>query len=263
MRKTGIEKDEEVLFFEEHFDKMMEWMENDKNQRDFAVPEEWDRDFRQTMMQSLELKESKGKHQRQWKRPMKMAAMVALTVMVGVVGSTVPVKGDGLLDVLKETFSISNRNYVIFATNNEGAILSEKEEQEIFDTESLEVACKHIKQEMLTPIFYFGYFPEGYVLTEAKYDKVFRIANLKLEKDGKAIYILQQQVVNDNTTGLTMQDACVTVENDNLGQKIAMYQSEQDDSLVFSVRNSNMALTFDGEVTIDECEKIIESIYYE
>lgn len=264
MRKKNMQEDQEVLFFRDHFDEMMEWMEADKTKRDFAIPEEWDQDFRETMAETFGKKERKGKRQWQLRKSLRMAAAVVLAVSIGVGASTETVYGQGWLEVLQKTFDLKNKGYVTFDTNDGGQTLADMNSEEIFfSTESLDIAYEQIRQEMLMPMFYVEYFPEGYVLTEAKYDKNFQILNLKVENKERAIYILQQQVIDNNATGLIMGDTeAVVIENSNLDQKIEIYQSVQDETLVFGIQNSTMMMSFSGAITLDECKKVAESIVY-
>ena len=68
--------------------------------------------------------------------------------------------------------------------------MGEEDESEIyFETSSLETAYEQIRQELRMPMFYISYVPEGYRLEEARYDRAYRILNLKFENgENRFIY---------------------------------------------------------------------------
>lgn len=260
-KKKKMEQEPEFRYIRDHFDHMMNDMEKDKAQCNVEMPEEWEDDFLKVIRETLAKKERRERIVRR----VGTVAAVAFLVIGGIWRSPEIVHGDGILEVLKEAFEFYEQNYITFGTNKELDVLSEVEQSEVFfDVTSLEMTYEQIRQELLRPMFYVPEFPKRFKLSEAKYDRSYSILNMKLENKEERIYISQKTVLDENPTGLiTDEHECAIVKNSNLNQEIPIYQSEQDNNLIFFIQEKNMLISFRGPVTVEECKKIIENIYFE
>lgn len=261
-KKNIVEEDSEFRYLEEHFEEMMEEMKKDKLTQDFQISQEWDQKFRKTIDETLE--ELQKKRRRRRIKNAVVAAGVILVATACVDYSMVAVQGEGLLDIVESVFDSNGKKYVVYGTQEETFLEQDNEEEVYFDITSLEKAYEEMSEEILYPIFYISYVPEQYVLQEVKYNKVYKTINMIFEKEGKHIYISQQLMTDEGSSGIVTDDEKIMdIKNTNLNEKISVYQSNQDDSLVFSVRHKMGILTFNGLLTPEECKKIAENIYYE
>lgn len=261
-KKNIVKEDSEFRYLEEHFEEMMEEMKKDKLTQDFQISQEWDQKFRKTIDETLE--ELRKKSRRRKIKNAVIAAGVILAATACVDYSMVAVQGEGLLDIVECVFDSNEKNYTMYGTQEELFLEQDNEEEVYFDITSLEKAYEEMNEVVLYPIFYISYIPEQYVLQEAKYNKVYKMINMIFEKNGQQIYISQQLISDEDSSGILIGDEKITdVKNVKLGQDIPIYKSNQDDSLVFAVHHKTGILTFDGILSLEECKKIVEGIYYE
>lgn len=260
-KKNIVTEDEDFRYLEENFEEMMKEMEKDKETHEYQIPQIWDYDFRKTIDETLEREQCKRSRKRM--RNLSIAAGIALVTLVGVDRSLVAVQGDGIKEVVENVFTTDGKNMVTFGTTEE-TMVEEKETYEIwFDTSSVETAYEQIREELKMPMFYVSYIPEEYKLTEAKYDKAYRFLNLKFEDGEKKIYFSQQQVTDLKATGIaTDEKECVSVLNKELGCEISIFQSEQDNTYVFTITEGTLALHGSFPGSLDECKKIVEDITF-
>ena len=100
----------------------------------------------------------------------------------------------------------------------------------------------------------------GYLL---EYNKTYDILNFELSNGKNTIYISQQQQFNEIATGIVNEeDKCAEVNNSHVDQKIEIYESIQDGSVVFNVKKNHVFLCISGKVSIDEAKKIAENIEF-
>lgn len=146
----------------------------------------------------------------------------------------------------------------------EDDVLAELSRSQVyFEDMSLEEIYKAVQKEVSTPILYMTYFPESYVIKEAKYDREYGLLNLKFENDEKTVYVSQRKVDDECSIGLISDEQILeTVDNQALGEQISIFRSEQDESCAFAVAFGNRELVFNGKIALDECKKIAESIHY-
>ncbi|MBS6193947.1 MAG: hypothetical protein KH828_00015 [Clostridiales bacterium] len=261
-KKQPIDESPEVKYYEKKFKEMREEMEADEQTNRFEMPEEWDRDFRKLIDEAY--KEERRKRMQKLGRRLRIGTFVAVVGAVVFFCNPVTVQGASFLEVVQEFFGLIGKNFMTFGINEDELEASVVEQNEIFfDVKSLDEVYEQLSQEVSDPMFYIPYVPDGYILVEARYDKVFRILNLKLEKEEKIIYITQQWIIDESASGIVMdeQEKAVAV-NKNLEQRIPIFVSEQDNSLSFSIRNKCMTVSFLGEVTLEECKEIAQKIYY-
>lgn len=261
-KKNIVTEDEDFRYLEENFEEMMKEMEKDKETHEYQIPQIWDYDFRKTIDETLEKEQCKRSRKRM--RNLSIAAGIALVTLVGVDRSLVAVQGDGIKEVVEGVFEFEDKNVVTFGTTEETTV-EEAETYEIyFDTTSLETTYEQIREELKMPMFYVSYVPEGYKLTEAKYDKAYRFLNLKFEEGEKKIYLSQQQISDMKATGIAMDEKkCGSVLNENLKREISIFQSEQDNTYVFVINKETLLLNCRVQGEENECRKIAESISFE
>lgn len=263
MSKRNFEmEDSELRDLEERYVEMMKEMEKDKQTQSFQIPEEWDKKFQQTIDETL--KEQWKKRRMRRVKNVGVAAAVLLAVTFGVDRGLVAVHGDGLMEVVQSVLNENDKNYVVISDNKDIIVEDNDKSQMYFKVDTLDKAYEQIRQKVLRPILYMAYMPKGYMLKETQFDQEYQVVNFVLEKNGKKIYIYQQLMADDGSSGnFSDEEKIVEIENTNLKQKVSIYKSNQDDSLVFSINYKNNILTFNGLITLKECEKIAENICYE
>lgn len=261
-KKNIVTEDEDFRYLEENFEEMMKEMEKDKETHEYQIPQIWDYDFRKTIDETLEREQCKRSRKRM--RNLSIAAGIALVTLVGVDRSLVAVQGDGIKEVVENVFTTDGKNMVTFGTTEE-TIVEEDETYEIyFDTTSLETAYEQIRAELKMPMFYVSYIPEGYKLTEARYDKTYRFLNMKFENGRKRIYFSQQQITDLKSTGIATDEIkCESVLNEKLNCEIPIFLSEQDNTYVFAINKETLVLNCRMQGEEKECRKIAENIIFE
>lgn len=268
IRKQKIEDSPEFRYFEEHFDEMMEEMEKDSESQSFEIPEEWDRSFRKTIEETVEREEKKKSRKEKllrWgSRAVAAAAGVALVMFIGMNFSAVQVQGEGLLDVFQKMFDVNGKQYTTFGVGEEVDMDIEEEATDIyFEAATLEEAYQQIHEELKMPMFYVTYIPEGYELQEVQYNTKYDILNIILCRDENMIYISQQQQFNEMSVGnLNEEEKCAEVSNDNLDQIIEIYESIQNNYLVFNIQTNHNIVNVNCNISIDEVKKIAKSIEF-
>ena len=260
-KKNIVTENEEFKYLEENFEEMMREMEKDKETHDYQIPQIWDYDFRKTIDETLEREQRKRSKKRM--RNLSIAAGIALVTLVGVDRSLVAVQGEGIKEVVERTFSVGEKTFVTFDTNENQEKMINEIDEIYFTNDSLSETYQEIEEKILYPIFYIGYMPEDYQLTEVKYDTHYRILNMEWEKDNQKIYVSQQIIMGKEGTGAVIdQKAEEIIENAVIKKKIKIYKSEQENSRIFLVKYNNMMFSFNGNVSLEECKKIAESIFF-
>lgn len=261
-KKNIVEEDSEFRYLEEHFDEMMEEMKRDQLTQDFQISQEWDQKFRKTINETLA--ELQRKSRRRKIKNAVIAAGVLLIVTACVDRSMVAVQGEGLLDIVESVFDSGDRNTVTFGTMTEEDMGEEEQNEIYFDTSSLETAYEQIRQELRMPMFYISYVPEGYQLSEAIYDRMYRVLNMKFEKGEKQIYVSQQQISDGKATGIIIdEEQDGSVVNKSLSSEIPIYRSEQDDTYIFSVKQGTLILNCRVSENLKVCKELAKNIYFQ
>ena len=125
-------------------------------------------------------------------------------------------------------------------------------------------AYEQIRQELRMPMFYISYVPEGYQLSEAIYDRMYRVLNMKFKKGEKQIYVSQQQISDGKATGIIIdEEQDGSVVNESLSSEIPIYRSEQDDAYIFAVKQGTLVLNCRVSENLKECKKLAKSIYFQ
>lgn len=261
-KKNIVEEDSEFRYLEEHFDEMMEEMKRDQRTQDFQISQEWDRKFRKTIDETLEELQKKSRRRRI--KNVVVAAGMLLIVTACVDYSMVAVQGEGLLDIVESVFDSGDRNTVTFGTMSEEGMGEEEKNEIYFDTSSLEIAYDQIRQELRMPMFYISYVPEGYRLSEAIYDRMYRVLNMKFENGEKQIYVSQQQILDGKATGIIIdEEQDGSVVNEFLSCEIPIYRSEQDDTYIFSVNQGTLILNCRVSEDLNACKELAKNIYFQ
>lgn len=269
IRKQKIEDSPEFRYFEEHFDEMMEEMEKDSESQSFEIPEEWDRSFRKTIEETVEREEKKKSRKEKllrWgSRAVAAAAGVALVMFIGMNFSAVQVQGEGLLDVFQKMFEMNDETHVVYGTDKKIGEITPEEQMDdiIFAGDTLDEIYDEARDELKMPMFYFVDIFDSYTVETAKYNKTYRALSIQLDTPDGYVFISQKQLFDEGGSGVVAdEEKCSEVYNAELNQNISIYKGIQDDFLVFSVKVNQTVFAFNGEISIERCRKIAESLYF-
>lgn len=256
-----IEDSEEFRYIEENFDKIMKELEEETDLQDYRIPEEWDREFRKTIEETL-MNEHKKKI-RNVVKAVSLAACIVLFTFVGLSVSTVKVQGFNITEVLGKIFQLNGKQYTTYSTVDVDMETEEDPQDIYFSGTVLSEVYEQIRTELKKPMFYLTYIPEDYVVENAIYNKTYDVLNIDLTNEKDKVYILQQYHYDDMVVGAMNKDEeGIDVYNKNIKQNITIYNSEQDDSLAFSVEVDHTFIAIQCAVTIEECKKIAENIEF-
>ena len=264
-KKNQIQDSPEYKYFEENFDALMSEMEQDKESECFEIPDEWDQEFRKVIKETID--KNKREREKRKKSFLKIVGIVTAAMVVLLVGNfTVEqVNGEGLLEIFQNSFILGDKQHTMYGTNNEIEFDTDNDSNYIFFSgTTLEEVCDQIRKEIKCPFFHLGYIPEGFVVEEATYEQQFRIISIKLVKSSEYIYIFQQKQVDDISVGLVDEEKeeSTTIKNKIINMEIQLYESYQDHSWLFSIKNNKDVLTVDTSISKEDCIKIAENIEY-
>lgn len=259
------EKILKMQYCEEDFDELLKEMEVDSEFANYTIPEDWDREFRAAIKKGLQEQRTQ-KRKLRIKRVQKLAGMIAIVLLlVGVSGFSLDiVQGQGLLKIFKNKFTVNNTQYAVFGTQSE-IEFSEEEEQDIicFKGDSIEDIYEQARIELKCPMFYLEYVPDGFVVEEATYYKLYRTMNIKLVNDESYIYIFQQQQIDEIASAIANHDGeIIKVDNSNLQKEIEIYENVQDKSWTLNVIEKETVFSMDAFIELEECVRIAENIRY-
>ena len=267
-KQDKIQDSPEFQYYKDDFENFKKRMEEDKESAELKMPDGWEQDFAKTIDDTLDGNERKRRN-KIIKRIVGVAAAVVLVVGVGNLTAE-SVSGEGLLEMFMNKYFVGDKQHDIYGTNLE-IEFGEDDNQDVvfFSGETLDEMNKQIREEIKAPIFYLPYIPDGFIVEEASYDKKFRIINMKLiNESGEYIYFFQQKQVDDTASG-TMAENTVeskeesfTISNSILNKPIQIFESLQDNSFMFHVKEKNDMLTVDALISKEECIKIAENIDY-
>ncbi|MCI5508860.1 MAG: DUF4367 domain-containing protein [Eubacterium sp.] len=247
--------------FKENFEATMDAMEKDPEFAQMKLPEEWERDFKETMEATWE-EERQRKKKRIGKR-IAIAAGVTLVTLAGLNLGVQQVQGEGLVEFFQRTFNLNGKQYTTF--DDETAEIME--DNDVKDIELNEATLSAVYEELQVivkrPMLYITYVPEEYIVEEALYNTTYGVLNVTLNNSEDWIYIYEQEHYKEANTGvINKNDECIRVHNKNINEDVSIYQSAQDDYVSFSLKVENIFLAVRCNLPLDECEKIIESIKY-
>lgn len=264
MKKSDkIQDSPEFKYLEANFSDFVKEMEEDKESADLKLPDGWEQDFARTMDETLDENERK-RRRKIFKR---IAGVAAAAVLVLVLGNFTAesVSGEGLLEMFRNQFLIGDKQHQTFGTHNQVEFEEDNNPDILyFDGTTLEEVNNQIRNKLKSPMFYFDYFPDGFIVEEASYDNIYRIINIKLIRNDEYIYIFQQKQIDDVGSGIIedSKEEGFIISNIKLGKEIHIFESVQDNTYMFDVKEKNDVLSVDGLIPKEECVKIAENIDY-
>lgn len=265
-KQDKIQDSPEFQHYKDDFENFKKGMEDDREYADLKMPDGWEQDFAKTIDDTLDGNERKRRN-RIVKRIVGVAAAVVLVVGVGNLTAE-QVSGENLLEMFMNKLLVGERKHETYGTFTE-IELDEDDETDIvyFDGTTLKNVSEQIREELKSPMFYLQYIPDGFIVEESSYDKVYRIINIKLVRDEEYIYIFQQKQVNEIASGIIGEEIDEIKESDvinntALDKTISIYSNFRDNSYSFNVMMSNDLITIDTSLPREECIKIAENIDY-
>lgn len=268
IKKRIVEDSPEYRYFEDNYDEIMKDLDNDPELQDLKIPDAWDQRFRKTIEETIEREEHKknvrDKKLKWISRGVAVAAGAALVMFIGMNMSAAQVQGKGLLDVFINSFDLNGKKYTSVDVGEDMDVSMEEEGVDIyFEANTLDEAYKQIREEFKIPMFYITYVPEGFEVTEVKYNKLYKLLNIELKENQNTIYIVQQQQFREVVTGNVNKDnKCDEVNNSNIGQIIDIYESTQNQSFAFNVEVDQSFISVNCKVPIEDAKRIAESLEF-
>lgn len=261
-KSVKIQDSPEYKAFKENFEVTMDAMEKDPEFAQMKLPEEWERDFKETMEATWE--EERQKKKKRIGKRIAIAAGVTLVTLAGLNLGVQQVQGEGLVEFFQKTFHLNGKQYTMFDVGEELPMDEENESADIyFEATTLSEVNEQVRDKLGLPMFGFQYFPEGYEIDVAQYNKTYNMLNIDLYNENEVIYIFQQQQFDMLNSGVINDTEIYTeVYNDNLDQKIVIYHCTQDDFLSFSIVYEHTFLVIRCNISLEECAKIAEGICF-
>ena len=263
-KSVKIQDSPEFKAFKENFEATMDAMEKDPEFAQMKLPEEWERDFKETMEATWE-EERQRKKKRIGKR-IAIAAGVTLVTLAGLNLGVQQVQGEGLVEFFQKTFHLNGKQFNFYGADDKQIELQldENAEDIYFEATSLEEVYLSMHELLKQSMMYIDYLPAGYEIDEALYNKTYDMLNIDLKNENKqSIYILHQYQYEELTLGSANEDElCTEVENSSIGQKIPIYKSVRDGSYSFNINTNHMLLVVRCDTSLEECIKIVESVKY-
>lgn len=258
--KKKFEDSAEFKYFDEHFDEIMEELDNDPTE--YEIPEEWDVKFRNVIEQTVKKEERKIRLKKVAKVCGLSAAAILLIFIFGI-GFAQQAQGKSIMEVFQELFGTTEDEFITY-TISDMEFIDEKEENEIFfDGDTLDKVFEQARSELKMPMFYFDDVIKDYEIVEARYNRDFHTFIIELKvKDGYA-YITEENLFDGEVTGQIMDaEKCTEIYNDSLELLIPINKNKENDGYIFNVKNAQISFSFFGDVSLTECEQLAESLYY-
>lgn len=258
--KKKFEDSAAFKYFDEHFDEIMEELDNDPTE--YEIPEEWDVKFRNVIEQTVKKEERKTRLKKVAKVCGLSAAAILLIFIFGI-GFAQQAQGKSIKEVFQFFFGRQEENYVTYSTSDI-EFLDDTENNEIFfDGDTIGEIFEQVRNELKMPMFYFDDLIQYYEIVKAKYNKDFHIFTIELKVQDGYAYISEENMFDDGVTGMTIDaEKCTQINNEFLQMAIPIYKNKEGDGYMFNVKNDNMSFTFCGDVSLEECEKLAESLQY-
>lgn len=258
--KKKFEDSAEFKYFDEHFDEIMEELDNDPTE--YEIPEEWDVKFRNVIEQTVKKEERKTRLKKVAKVCGLSAAAILLIFIFGI-GFAQQAQGKSIMEIFQTFFGTDEDQYVTYDISTI-EFPDDMEDNEIFfDGDTTEEVCEQARNELKKPMFYFDDVIKDYEIVEAKYNSRFYTFTIELKVNDGYAYISEENLFNDEVTGLTMDaEKCTQIYNESLQTEITIYKNKNGDGYIFNAKNGQMSFSFSGDVSLDECRKLAESLYY-
>lgn len=259
--KKKFEDSAEFKYFDEHFDEIMEELDNDPTE--YEIPEEWDVKFRNVIEQTVKKEERKIRLKKVAKVCGLSAAAILLIFIFGI-GFAQQAQGKSIKEVFQELFGNVEDHFVTYTTSDI-EFVDEMNGIEIFFTgETTDEVCEHARNELKMPMFYFDDVIKDYEIVEARYNRDFHTFSIELKVNDGYVYITEENLFDDEVSGLTMDvEKCAEVDNKSLQTTIPIYKNKNGVGYVFYIKKGQMSFSFLGDVSLNECRKLAESLYYE
>lgn len=250
----------EFKYFDEHFDEIMEELDNDPTE--YEIPEEWDVRFRNVIEQTVKKEERKTRLKKVAKVCGLSAAAILLIFIFGI-GFAQQAQGKSIMEIFHELFGNEKEQYVTYTTSEIEFLDNEEENEILFDGDTIDKIYEQVRNELKMPMFYFEDVLKNYEIIEARYNRDFHIFTLELKINDRYAYISETFMIDEEVTGLMMDaEKCAEIENGSLETVIQIYKNKDSDSYIFSAKNNQMSFSFFGEVSLEECKQLAESLYY-
>lgn len=258
--KKKFEDSAEFKYFDEHFDEIMEELDNDPTE--YEIPEEWDARFRNVIEQTVKKEERKTRLKKVAKVCGLSAAAILLIFIFGI-GFAQQAQGKSIKEVFKTLFGTEEEQYIAYGISDIDLSDDTEDSEIFFDGDTINEICEQVRNELKIPMFYFGDVFHDYEVIEAKYNSKFHIFTMEMKVlDGYA-YISEINMFDDEVTGITMDaEKCAEIYNESLKTIIPIYKNKEGVGYIFNVKNNQMNLNFCGDVSLDECKNLAESLYY-
>lgn len=262
-KRNDLETGSEFEYSDDYFEKILEEMENDPEFQNFTVPDEWDREFRKTIEETL--KKEKRKKMKRYVKIGTMAACAVLAVTAGLNMRMEEVQGEGLLEVFQNTFNLNGKQYMMYDSDeNFGMDFEEEDSPDIaFEADTLSEIYDRIHQELKRPMFYTEDVFGKYEIKEASYNATYHILNIELETSEGSVFLFQEQKLDENSSSVMLnEEERGQVYNKNLDKTIMIYKSDQSSFYTFSIKEEQNIFTFQGAISLEQCKKLAESVSF-
>lgn len=259
--KNKFEDSAEFKYFDEHFDEIMEELDNDPTE--YEIPEEWDARFRNVIEQTVKKEERKIRLKKVAKVCGLSAAAILLIFIFGI-GFAQQAQGKSIMEIFQELFVDEKEQYVTYTTSDIEFVDDMEDNEIFFDGDTTEEACEQARNELKKPMFYFADVIKNYEIVEAKYNSRFYTLTIQLKVNDGYAYISEEDLFNDEVTGVIMDaEKCTDIYNDSLQTIIPIYKNKDSNSYIFNVKYGQMSFSFSGYVSLEECKQLAESLYYQ
>ena len=258
--KKKIEDSAEFKYFDEHFDEIMEELDNDPTE--YQIPEEWDARFRNVIEQTVKKEERKTRLKKVAKVCGLSAAAILIVLILGI-GAAQQAQGKSIMEVFQELFGTVEDQFVTYTTSDIEFVDDMNGIEIFFAGETIDEVCEQARNELKMPMFYFDDVIKDYEIVEARYNRDFHTLSIELKVNDGYIYITEENLIDGEVTGLVMDaEECAEINNEFLNKTIQIYKNKNGDGYIFNVQNAQMSFTFSGVVSLDECKQLAESLYY-
>lgn len=258
--KKKFEDSAEFKYFDEHFDEIMEELDNDPTE--YEIPEEWDVKFRNVIEQTVKKEERKTR----LKKVAKVCGLSAAILLIFIfgIGFAQQAQGKSIMEVFQELFGTAEDGYVTYATSDIEFLDDEEENEILFNGDTIDKICEQLRNELKMPMFYFKDVIKDYEIVEAKYNRDFHAFTIEFKINDKYSYISETYMFGDEVTGIiTDAEKCAEIYNESLQTTIPIYKNKDNNSYIFNVNNDQISFSFSGYVSLDECVRLAESLYYQ
>ena len=142
--------------------------------------------------------------------------------------------------------------------------MDDTEDNEIFfEGDTIAEIFNKARNELKMPLFYFDNVIKEYEIVEAKYNSRFHTLTIELKVSDGYAYISEMNMFDDEVIGVTMDaDKCTEIYNESLHTTIPIYKNKEGGGYIITIKNIQMSFNFSGDISLDECEKIAESLCY-